>query len=191
MVTTIRTALAVLATAVTVAGCSPDPIESADEEVVARAQQVAAFCDAARANVEAALPVAELNIKGPPPHRADEITAAVTPLRQSNEAMLDSAPDEVRPDAELAFQLAEMQLDIYERTGGGPVAVTSDPAYLAKVEEADVARKRIPGSCAPRAGSTRAEPRRPPRGRYLRGSGANLTRSPKLAVQLHQPGEDP
>lgn len=140
---TFRTTLAVLATAAAVSGCSSDPNEAVLDEAAAAAQSVQAFCDAARANVEAAKPVAALNSKGPAPHPAEEITAAVEPLRESNQAMLDTAPDQVRPDAQMAYDLAEMQLGLYESSGGDPAAVTADPAYVAKAQESDAALQRM------------------------------------------------
>ncbi|MGQ0576303.1 MAG: hypothetical protein ACT4RN_19170 [Pseudonocardia sp.] len=142
-----RSAVAALAVTgfVALGGCSSDPTEQALADRVEVSKEITSFCDAARANIEAAKPLNALNAKGPAPHPADEIEAAVAPLRESNQTMLDSAPVEVRPDAELAFTLAELQLDIYERTGGDPAAVTADATYVAKVQEADGSLKRMQG----------------------------------------------
>lgn len=134
-------ALAVVA----LAGCSSDPAQDAVADAVDASKQVTAFCDAARANIEAAKPLAALSAKGPAPHAADEVEAALAPLRDSNQEMLDAAPAAVRPDAELAFALAGLQIDIYQRSGGDPAAVSADPTYAAKVQEADPALKRLQG----------------------------------------------
>jgi hypothetical protein len=129
---------------IAVAGCSgSEPEEPAVADAVAASQEVTAFCEAAKGNVAAARPIADLSAKGPAPHPEDEVVAALAPLRDSNRKMLDTAPAEVRPDAQLAFELAEMQLDIYQRTGGDPRAVSTDPVYDAKVREADPALERM------------------------------------------------
>lgn len=141
----IRTTLFALVIATAASGCSSDPDKAAKDEVVAAGQEVTAFCNAARANIEAAKPLADLNASGPAPHPADQLSAAIEPLHESNQAMLDSAPDRVRPDAELAFQLAEMQLALYEASGGDPAAVSTDAAFVAKVQESDAAMKRMQG----------------------------------------------
>lgn len=138
-------AVVFVVTAATVGGCSSDPEQTAVDEAVAQAQQVTAFCDAARANIEAAKPLADLNADGPAPHPADQLAAAIEPLRESNQAMLDAAPAQVRPDAELAHQLAEMQLSIYESSGGDATAVSADAGYVAKVRETDASIKRMQG----------------------------------------------
>lgn len=140
-----RTTLFALVVAAVAGACSSDPNEAAKEEAVAAAQQVTAFCNAARANIEAEKPLRDLNASGPAPHPTDELTAAIEPLHESNQAMLDAAPDRVRPDAELAYQLAEMQLAIYEASGGDPAAVSADAVYVAKVQESDAALKRMQG----------------------------------------------
>ena len=139
-----RAALTALA-ALALVGCSSDPTQDAVADAVDASKQVTAFCDAARANIEAAKPLSALNAKGPAPHAADEVEAALAPLRDSNQEMLDAAPTAVRPDAELAFALAELQLDIYQRSGGDAAAVSADPTYASKVQEADPALKRMQG----------------------------------------------
>lgn len=131
--------------AAAVGGCSSDPTDAAVADAVEASQQVTAFCDAARANIEAAKPLNALSARGPAPHPADQVDAAITPLRDSNQAMLDSAPAQVRPDAQLAYELADLQLDIYERTGGDPAAVTADPTYVAKAQAADASLERMHG----------------------------------------------
>lgn len=103
----------------------------------------AAFCDAVKANVDATRPLNALNAKGPAPHPADEVAAAVAPLRVSYRTVLDTAPAEVRTDAERAYELATMQLDIYERTGGDASAVSADPAYVAKAQDAAGALQHV------------------------------------------------
>lgn len=141
----IRTTLFTLVAVAVAGGCSADPNEEVKEEAVAAGQQITEFCAAARANIEAAKPLANLNASGPAPHPADQLEAAIEPLHESNQAMLDAAPDRVRPDAELAYELAEMQLAIYESSGGDPAAVSADAAYVAKVQESDAAIDRMQG----------------------------------------------
>lgn len=137
-------ALAVTVIALT-GGCasSADPSAAAEDAIVAAETEAKPFCEAAAANIEAAKPLAALNASGPAPHPADAIATAIEPLHESNQTMLDSAPPEVRPDAELAYQLAEMQLALYEASGGDPAAVSTDATYVAKVQEADGALKRM------------------------------------------------
>lgn len=130
---------AVLAALVAVAGCAAAPAE-----VPAPAPTGPdAFCAAVRANVDAVKPLNALNAKGPAPHPAGEVQAAVAPLRVSYRTVLDTAPAELRPDAERAFELAEMQLDIYERTSGDATAVSTDPTYAARAQESAPALQRV------------------------------------------------
>lgn len=139
----LRSAVVVLAAAAVLTGCSSDPQQAILDEGAELRQQTEAYCDALRANATADDPINALNASGPAPHPAEEIAAAVEPLRASNQSVLDAAPAEIRPDAELAFQMAKLQLDIYERAGGDPAAVTADPEYVAKIEQADPALKKL------------------------------------------------
>ncbi|MGE0295115.1 hypothetical protein [Pseudonocardia sp.] len=130
--------------AAAVAGCAaaPTPAPTA-VRVESPAPSREAFCDAVRANVEAVKPLNALNAKGPAPHPAADVAAAVAPLRLSYRAVLDAAPAELRPDAERAFELAQMQLDIYERTSGDATAVSTDPDYAARAQESAPALQRV------------------------------------------------
>lgn len=134
-------------TAVVLGGCGggADPQQATLDQAVGATQQVQAFCTAVRGNIEAAKPIAALSAKGHAPHPADAVAAAVEPLRQSNRAMLAAAPEQIRPDAQVAFDLAELQLRIYQDHGGDPAAATSDPTYMSKVREGDAALKRLQG----------------------------------------------
>lgn len=138
---TFRITLFALVVAAAVSGCgepAPDAEAEAEAEAEAaagRAVEVTAFCDAARANIEAARPLIDLSKAGGAPRPAEEIEAVVGPLRESNKAMFAAAPPELRPDAESAAQLAEMQLAVFESTGGDVVAAATDPAFVAKATE--------------------------------------------------------
>ena len=57
-------ALAALA-ALALVGCSSDPAQDAVADAVDASKQVTAFCDAARANIEAAKPLAALRRRTP------------------------------------------------------------------------------------------------------------------------------
>ncbi|MGE3286317.1 MAG: hypothetical protein AB7J32_09465 [Pseudonocardia sp.] len=132
----------VLAAALAACAATPMPTPTAARvETPVPSRQ--AFCDAVRANVEAAKPLNALNAKGPAPHPAADVAAAVVPLRTSYRAVLDAAPTQLRPDAERAYELAQMQLDIYERTSGDATAVATDPDYAAKARESAAALQRV------------------------------------------------
>lgn len=133
---TFRITLFALVVAAAVSGCGePAPDAEAEAAAAGRAVEVTAFCDAARANIEAARPLIDLSKAGGAPRPAEEIEAVVGPLRESNKTMFAAAPPELRPDAESAAQLAEMQLAVFESTGGDVVAAATDPAFVAKATE--------------------------------------------------------
>ncbi|MGH3613602.1 MAG: hypothetical protein ACRDRK_13625 [Pseudonocardia sp.] len=133
---TFRTTLFALVVASAVSSCGePGPDAEALDAATARATEVTAFCDAARANVAAAQPLIDLSKAGGAPLPAEKIAEVVGPLRESNKAMFDAAPAELRPDAESAAQLAEMQLVVFESTGGDVMATATDKAYVEKATE--------------------------------------------------------
>ncbi|MGH3565400.1 MAG: hypothetical protein ACRDRH_05105 [Pseudonocardia sp.] len=143
---TFRTTLFALVVAAAVSGCGePGPDAEALEAAEARATEVTTFCDAARANIAAAQPLIDLSKAGGAPLPAEKIEAVVGPLRESNKTMFDAAPPELRADAESAAQLAEMQLAVFESTGGDVMASATDPAYVAKATELQPVVARFQG----------------------------------------------
>jgi hypothetical protein len=131
-------ALAVFGT-VALGGCGSTP-ESPEVVIPAGTP---AFCEAVRANLAATRPLSALSAKGPAPHPAAEVAAAIEPLRASNQAMRDAAPADLGADAEQVYQVAELQLAVYERTGGDAAAVSADPEYTAKSNESAAATQRV------------------------------------------------
>lgn len=141
---TYRFALIVLVATTVLGGCGgaddggggdvetevPAELEGAADEALV----VTDFCEAARVNAEAGQALATFAADGTPPRPEAEIAAAVDPVRESNEQMLAAAPEEVRPDAEVLAELAELRMAAFEANGGDPVAANQDPAYLEKVE---------------------------------------------------------
>jgi hypothetical protein len=138
---TSRIALIALVTATVLGGCSggSEPGEPPPEQLAAAAENVQAaadFCEAARANVEAGQALTDFAAAGTPPRPEEEISAVTGPVRDSNEQMLAAAPEEVRLDAELLAELAELQLAAFEASGGDPAAPGQDPAYVEKAQTA-------------------------------------------------------
>lgn len=141
-----RATLFALVVTAAVGGCGePAPDAEALEVASDLAREVTAFCDAARANIAAAIPLIDLAKAGGTPLPAEQIEAVVGPLRTSNATMLDAAPPELHTDAESAAQLAEMQLVVFESTGGDVAAATTDPAFVAKAIELQPAMTRFQG----------------------------------------------
>lgn len=137
--------LLTILTAAVLSGCSGGDAQDVPPELEQAAEAagtVVAFCDAARTNLEAGRPFADLVAAGPG-RSEEEIETVLAPLRESNEAMLATAPEEIRPDVEAAAGLAEVKLAAYQASGGDPAKAAEDPAVVAKAQESTEAVTRM------------------------------------------------
>lgn len=144
-----RTALIALVAATVLAGCGggteeipADVPPEVAEQVTEQVQAAADFCAAAQANIDAGAALTEFARAGQPPRPAEEIEAVLEPIRESNEQLVASAPEEAKADVEQIAQVAELRMAAFEASSGDPAAANSDPAYLeaAKAAAEPIAR---------------------------------------------------
>jgi hypothetical protein len=113
------------------------------EPAVEQAGAVVDFCDAARANGEAATALDEFLAAGEPPRPEDELSDLVEPLQESNEQMAQSAPEPAKADAEQLVTLSERRLEILTESGGDVAAISADQAYVEQAQGAQEAAGRF------------------------------------------------
>lgn len=145
---TSRTALIALVAATVLGGCGGGgagvtEVPPEMEEVAEAGAQVTDFCTAAQANVDAGARLTEFSTAGTPPRPQEEIEAVLEPLRESNEQMLASAPEMVKPDLEKVAEVTELKLAAFEASAGDTAAANSDSAVVEKTKEAAEPSARI------------------------------------------------
>jgi hypothetical protein len=101
------------------------------------------FCIAAQTNVAAIRPLSALVTRGGA--TPEELSNTVDAVRRAGSAMLDAAPDEIRPDVERTVQATDLQLDALLGNGGDGAAVARDPQLNARLGSAEFtdARERV------------------------------------------------
>lgn len=145
---TSRTALIALVAATVLGGCGGTGAGETEvppemEAVAEAGAQVTDFCTAAQANVDAGAKLSEFTTAGTAPRPQEEIEAVLEPLRESNEQMLASAPEMVKPDLEKVAEVTELKLAAFEASAGDPAAANNDPAVVEKTKEAAEPSARI------------------------------------------------
>ena len=135
--------LCALVMATAAGGCGSNPHAEDLQKAQQAATQVADFCAAARANIAANEPLQALAAEGGAPRPAEEIAVVVDPVRESNAALLQMAPVEVRPDTEAALALADLRLAAFEASRGDAAVALQDPAYVAKARQVQASIDRL------------------------------------------------
>jgi hypothetical protein len=115
-------------------GCGSS-VADADRPDPTRSQPVSSspFCTAVQANLEAIRPLNTLIGRGggAPP---EELSNTVDAVRRTGEDMLDTAPNEIRPDVERTVEAVDLQLDALLASGGDRDAVSRDPELAAQLQ---------------------------------------------------------
>jgi hypothetical protein len=138
------TLAAALVTCAITAGCGGSVADADAREPTRPATPVTSpFCLAAQANVAAIRPLSALITHGGA--APEELSNTVDAVRSAGSAMLDAAPDEIRPDVERTVQAADLQLDALLANGGDGAAVARDPQLNARLGSAEFtgARERV------------------------------------------------
>jgi hypothetical protein len=148
-------AAALLACAIT-AGCGGSVADADARGSTRSAAPVRSpFCIAAQTNVAAIRPLSALVTRGGA--TPEELSNTVDAVRRAGSAMLDAAPDEIRPDVERTVQATDLQLDALLANGGDGAAVARDPQLNARLGSAEFtgARERVQAYVDANCGSAR------------------------------------
>jgi hypothetical protein len=122
-----------LAAGAVIAGCGGSVADADRRETFHATQQPATpFCAAAQGNTAAAIrPLNELVARGDV--QPDELADTVAAVRSVGAEMIDTAPEEIRPDVERTVQALSLQLDALVANGGDAEAMNRDPQLTARL----------------------------------------------------------
>lgn len=130
--------VAALVAGAAVVGCGSSVADAdAPEPTRALPRPATPFCAAAQANLDAIRPLNGMVARGSIP--PDQLQDTIAAVRRAGSDMLTTAPDEIHDDVERTVQAVGLQLDVLQRSGGDPSALTRDPQLTERLNSSEFA----------------------------------------------------
>lgn len=129
-----------LLVAAVLTGCGGGSVADLDRPRESRTAAVpdSPFCSAVQRSGEALVEVTRLAARGSA--TPQELTDTIVPVRQANQQVAATAPQDIRPDVDVYLRSMDLQLDALVASGGNGAALAQDTELAAQLNTPEAQR---------------------------------------------------